>query len=69
MIPRFDNAGNEAGALFFQIPERVYISLNNAYPIQLTDITVDVVRKDETFVEDLTGSTDVVFHIRTKQKM
>jgi len=69
MIPRFDNAGNDAGALFFQIPEKVYIDLNNAYPIQLTDITVDVVRKDETFVEDLTGSTDIVFHIRRKQKM
>lgn len=69
MIPRFDNAGNDSGALFFQVPEKVYLDLNNSYPIHLTDITVDVVRKDETFVEDLTGSTDVVFHIRRKQKM
>ena len=68
MIPRFDNAGNDAGALFFQVPERVYVDLNNAQSLHLTDITVDIVRKDETFVEDLTGSTDVVFHIRQKHK-
>ena len=69
MIPRFDNAGNESGALFFKEPDRLYLDLNNTDPINVTDITVDIVRRDETFVEDLTGSTEVVFHIREKPRL
>ena len=68
MVPRFDNAGNEKGALFFQKPDRLYVDLNNTDTINLTDITVDIVRRDETFVEDLTGGTEVVFHIREKPR-
>ena len=69
MIPRFDNAGNEKGALFFQKPDRLYVDLNNSDSINLTDITVEIVRRDETFVEDLTGGTEIVFHVREKPKM
>ena len=69
MIPRFDNAGNESGALYFEKNEKLYVDLNNTDPITLTDISVDIVRRDETFVNDLTGSTEVVFHIRTPSKM
>ena len=69
MIPRFDNAGNETGALFFKESDRLYVDLDNSETINITDIAVDIVRKDETFVEDLTGSTEVVFHIRDKPKM
>ena len=69
MIPRFDNAGNDSGALYFEKNEKIYIDLNNSDPITLTDISVDIVRRDETFVNDLTGSTEVVFHIRASPKM
>ena len=69
MIPRFDNAGNDSGALYFEKNEKLYIDLNNSDPLTLTDISVDIVRRDETFVNDLTGSTEVVFHIRTAPKM
>ncbi len=69
MIPRFDNAGNETGALFFKEPDRLYVDLNNTDPINVTDISVDVVRRDETFVNDLTGSTEIVFHIREKPRL
>lgn len=69
MIPRFDNAGNETGALYFQKPERVYVDLNNTDAINVTDISVDIVRRDETLVKDLTGSTEVLFHIRQKPRM
>ena len=68
MIPRFDNAGNDSGALFFKEPDRLYVDLNNTDPINVTDISVDIVRRDETFVNDLTGSTEVVFHIREKPR-
>jgi hypothetical protein len=69
MIPRFDNAGNDSGALFFKEPDRLYVDLNNTDAINVTDISVDIVRRDETFVNDLTGSTEVVFHIREKPRL
>ena len=65
-VPRFDNAGTETGALYFQNPDKTYIDLNNTDELRITDIDVQFVRKDETFVSDLTGSSEVVFHIRKK---
>ena len=68
-VPRFDNSGAETGALFFQNPDKTYIDLNNPTPITVTDLDVHLVRKDEKFARDLTGSTEVMFHIRQKPKM
>ena len=65
-VPRFDNAGTETGALYFQNPDKTYIDLNNTDELRITDLDVQFVRKDETFVSDLTGSSEVVFHIRKK---
>ena len=65
-VPRFDNAGSETGALYFQNNDKSFIDLKNAAPVRLTDIDVHVVRKDERFVDDLTGSTEVVFIVRPK---
>ena len=65
-MPRFDNAGSETGALYFQNNDKSFIDLKNAAPVRLTDIDVHVVRKDERFVDDLTGSTEVVFIVRPK---
>lgn len=63
-VPRFDNSGTETGALFFQNPDKTYVSLNNSDELRITDLDVHFVRKDETFAKDLTGSSEVVFHIR-----
>jgi len=68
-VPRFDNSGAETGALFFQNPDKTYIDLNNPTDFTLTDLDVQFVRKDETFAKDLTGSSEVVFHIRRKPKL
>jgi len=65
-VPRFDNSGTETGALYFQNPDKTYIDLDNAGELRITDLDVHFVRKDETFVTDLTGSSEVVFHIRKK---
>ena len=67
-IPRFDNSGDDEGSLFFEKNDRLYIDLNNTDPIELTDLKVDIVRADETFVEDLTGNTEIMFHIRETPK-
>ena len=68
-VPRFDNSGAETGALFFQNQDKTYIDLNNPTDFTLTDLDVHLVRKDERFAKDLTGSTEVMFHIRQKAKM
>ena len=68
-VPRFDNSGAETGALFFQNSDKTYLDLNNPTDFTLTDLDVHLVRKDEKFARDLTGSTEVMFHIRRKSKM
>jgi len=68
-IPRFDNSGAETGALYFQNNDKTFIDLKNAAPLRLTDLDVHLVRKDEKFAKDLTGSTEVVLFIRQKQKL
>ena len=68
-IPRFDNSGAETGALYVQNNDKSFIDLKNAAPIRLTDLDVHLVRKDETFAKDLTGSTEVLFMIREKGKL
>ena len=65
-VPRFDNAGTETGALFFQNPDKTYVDLKNTTELRITDLDVQFVRKNETFARDLTGSSEVVFHVRKK---
>jgi len=69
MLPRFDNAGNDSGALFFQSHDRLYIDLNNTDEIRITDFLTEMVKKDETFATDLTGSTEVLYHFRKAPKL
>ena len=61
--PQFSNAGAEIGALFFQPAERVYINLNNRETLNLNEITVEVVDKNEELAYELTGNTTVCLHI------
>tara|TARA_R100000951_G_scaffold107252_1_gene102476 strand:- start:1187 stop:3139 length:1953 start_codon:yes stop_codon:yes gene_type:complete len=68
-IPRFDNSGAEVGALYFQNNDKSFVDLKNAAPLRLTDLDVHLVRKDETFAKDLSGSTEVLFMIRPKGKL
>lgn len=66
-VPRFDNSGAETGALYYQNSDKTFIDLKNATDFKLSDLDVQMVRKDETFAKDLTGSTEVVFIIREKK--
>jgi len=65
-VPRFDNAGNDSGALQFQAQDRLYLDLGNAAPLNITDVNVQFVGSDERFADDLTGQSSVLFHIRPK---
>ena len=63
-LPQFDNSGSEYGALYFQVPERMYLKLNNPNEIYLNDIDVEFVYSDERLCTSLVGKTIVCFHIR-----
>lgn len=63
-LPRFDNAGNETGGLFFQPGEKTYVALNNPETIYINSFDVDYVYDNETLCKAITGKSITVFHIR-----
>ena len=64
--PRFDVNGSLDGALYYEPHERVYIDMNNAYPLTLTNMAIDIVDVNERLIDDLEGQTQINFHIRKK---
>ena len=65
-LPRFDNSGNETGALYFEPNSKTYIDLNNPDELVINSFDVDIVYDNETFCTALNGKTIVCFHIRQK---
>ena len=65
-LPRFDNSGRQYGELFFECPEKTYIDMKNIDFINLNNLDIQVVDKDERLVRDLSGDTTIVLHIRHK---
>ena len=63
-LPRFDNAGNETGGLFFQPGERTYVALNNPDTLFINSFDVDYVYDNETLCKAISGKSITVFHIR-----
>ena len=63
-LPRFDNAGNETGGLFFQPGERTYVALNNPDTLVVNSFDVDYVYDNETLCKAISGKSITVFHIR-----
>lgn len=63
-LPRFDNAGNTQGNLYFQSNEKTYIKLNNTHELTLNQIDIDLVDRSERIVKDLTGNTIVILYVR-----
>mgnify|MGYP003672169740 CR=1 FL=1 len=63
-LPRFDNAGNETGGLFFQPGERTYVALNNPDTLFVNSFDVDYVYDNETLCKAISGKSITVFHIR-----
>ena len=63
-LPRFTNAGKTYGELFYEVPEKTYVSLGNTEELNINELDVALVNKNERVVKDLTGSTTIVIHIR-----
>ncbi len=65
-LPRFTNDGREFGDLFFSPGEKTYVSLHNPTSEILNNIEVQIVDSDEKPVEDISGNTIIVFHLKKK---
>jgi hypothetical protein len=66
--PRFDNAGNQVGGLFFEPGEKTYLDINNMGETQINSFSVDLVDNKERFIKSAIGSTTIILHIRKKEK-
>ena len=66
-IPQFSNDGRETGSLYFAPGEKTYLSLNNPSKILLNSLQVQIVDVSEREMNSLTGTTQIVFHIRKRK--
>lgn len=66
-LPRFTNDGREFGDLFFAPGEKTYVGLHNSTPEILNNIEVQIVDVNERPIDDISGNTVVVFHLREKK--
>ena len=67
-LPRFDNAGNDVGGLFFKSPEKLYVPINNPQTIRINSLKVEICNVDEKTEDvDIVGQTIVCFDVRTQR--
>lgn len=64
--PRFDNAGNETGGLFFEPGEKTYLDVGNISKTPIGSFSIEIVDMNEKPIKSLVGRTVVVLHIREK---
>lgn len=65
--PRFDNAGNEQGGLYFEPGEKTYLDLGNIGDTNINSFSIDIVDRKDKLVNGLIGDTIVMLHIREKK--
>lgn len=68
-VPQFANDGRQYGPLYFAPGEKTYIDLKNPSSTILNSLQVQIVGADERELKTLSGTTQVVFHVRQKPKM
>jgi hypothetical protein len=66
--PKFDNQGNSSGDMYFEAAEKTYLCLDNTEEIQLNDMQIELVDKNERISQDLVGATIVVLHFRKSSR-
>mgnify|MGYP003641178821 CR=1 FL=1 len=64
--PKFDNQGNSNGDMYFEPGEKTYICLDNAEELNMNEMLIELVDKNERLSTDLSGTTIVVLHFRPK---
>ena len=66
-VPQFSNDGRETGNLYFSPGEKTYVALMNPGKILLNQLQVQIVDVNEKEINSLTGTTQIVFHIRKRK--
>jgi len=66
-VPQFSNDGRETGNLYFAPGEKTYVALMNPTSILLNQLQVQIVDVNEKEINSLTGTTQIVFHIRKRK--
>lgn len=67
-VPEFSNDGRQYGNLYFAPGEKTYIDLNNPNKMILNSLQIQLVGVDEKEINSLSGTTQVVLHIRKKKQ-
>lgn len=68
--PRFSTGTDKTlGSLFFESPEKTYVSLNNNTEMVVNSFSIDLVNEDETLATDMTGKSVCILHFRQSPKM
>tara|TARA_R100000951_G_scaffold69217_1_gene58300 strand:- start:14065 stop:15861 length:1797 start_codon:yes stop_codon:yes gene_type:complete len=68
--PRFSTGTDKnVGSLFFESPEKSYVSLNNESELVANSFSIDLVNENETLATDLTGKSVCILHFRKSPKM
>ena len=66
--PRFATGTDKSvGALFYESPEKTYISMDNPSELNLNTLDIDIVNENETLATDLLGKTVCTLHVRPKK--
>lgn len=69
-VPRFSTGTDKnIGSLFFEAPEKTYVSLNNPDELVINSFNIDLVNENETLATDLTGKSVCILHIRQSPRM
>jgi hypothetical protein len=69
-VPRFSTGTDKnIGSLFFEAPEKTYVSLNNPDELVVNSFNIDLVNENETLATDLTGKSVCILHIRQSPRM
>ena len=68
--PRFSTGTDKStGAMFYESPQRTYVSLNNSTELIVNTFDIDIVNADETVASDLLGKSVVVLHIKRDSEL
>ena len=68
--PRFSTGTDKStGAMFYESPQRTYVSLNNSNELIVNTFDIDIVNADETVASDLLGKSVVVLHIKRDSEL
>jgi hypothetical protein len=66
-LPRWNKSNESYGEMFYEPGEKTYVALGNTEELNVNQIEVMLVDKNEVVAQDLSGATTIVLHIRSRR--